>query len=117
MFSAASSLWASADIQEIRTCRVTNNPDTGVKVKIINVGDQLDSGLLVAVVLSGGNIRQLTLGSYLVEPLAPNGAGLTGYVGTNFLLRINSWDQSITLRTKGPHAVHIQGLPPFSNCN
>ncbi len=116
IFSAASILWASEANQEVRTCRVTSHPDTGVEVKIINVGDQPESGLYVAVVLSAGNIRPRILGSYTVRPLAPNGAGITGYRGPHFLLKIDSWDHTISLKTSGPQAVAIVGKPPFSNC-
>ena len=116
VFSASVS-FAGQNNETVRECGLAKNPDAGVKVKIVDVGASENSGLLVAVVLSSGNIRPHVIGSYPVTVNPPNGAGIVGYSGKNFSLTISSWTKEVSLKTTGDSAVSISGNGPFFNCD
>ncbi|MBC7458177.1 MAG: hypothetical protein H7235_07870 [Bdellovibrionaceae bacterium] len=101
----------------IRDCHLAENPDAGVRVKILNVGEQPGSGLLVAVVLSAGNVKPHIMGAYPVTVNPPNGAGIIGFSGTGFSLKIATQTGLIELKSSGSEPVHMSGNGPLFSCN
>ncbi len=103
----------------IQDCRLSNNPDSGVRIQILNLADQGADPLLIAAVLSAGNIKPYVISSYPVS-VKPNGAGIISYVGKGFVferstqtgaLRLYDANAGITMSGAASDA-----LPHFFKC-
>ena len=117
MLIACPFAYSAQEPKLVRQCHLATNPDSGVLVEILQFDDQPNSNLLVAVIISAGNIKPHIIGTFPVSTLAPNGAGILGYTGKNFSLTISSWTGWISLNALGKTPIHISGRGPLINCN
>jgi hypothetical protein len=91
------------------SCHLSKYPDQGINVQIIDVGSTPSFELLVAVITSAGNIKPHVIGSFPVLTIPINGAGIHGYTGKDFDLRISSQLKNITLTSGGDEPQSVQG--------
>jgi len=105
----------------VQECRF-GNPDAAVVVKILDAGSHSaathESSLLIAVLLSYGNMVPHVIGTFPVKLAPVNGAGITGYLGDGFSLTFASQTKVATLRTAGPQPIEIsESVGPLFSCN
>ena len=113
--AAQAALETTDGVKVVYTCNLAQNPDAGIKVRILNVSEVEGQRNLVAVITSAGNISPRVIGTYPVVQNV-NGAGLTIFEGKNFRLMKSSWTQLVSLDATGDETVQLSGTGPFFSC-
>jgi len=101
---------AANNPQLVMQCHLAKNPDAGYSLDIYEGTPN------IAVIKTSGNVLSHEIGSFEVEPIGVNGAGITGYKGDNFNLSIG-WGH-ISLKAQGASgSVNISGKQSlFMSC-